>query len=366
MVLSSFSALQPLRVLALTKYDRRAASSRYRFLNYIPHLAACGIVVTHCPLLSNSYVETLFAGRRANPVEIAGSFVRRIRALLSARSFDLLWIEGEIFPRLPATIERVLGALNFPYVVDLDDAIFHTYDHHPQIAFRKLLGRKIDAVFANAVAVIAGNAYLADRAIAAGAPQVVTVPTAIDHRAYERVPRAENSDLVLGWIGSPGTAWYLQAVETEVAALCRALPARVCLIGLEPDDPPKPHTTYRPWAEDTEIAELATCDIGLAPLSDGPWERGKCGLKAIQYMGAGIPVLAAKVGALPDIVVHGETGFIYSDGEEFSAFAKQLAEDADLRHAMGTAGQARVAAHYSVHGWADTVANLLVASAKIR
>ncbi len=92
--------------------------------------------------------------------------------------FDLLWIEGEIFPRLPATVERVLGALKVPYVIDLDDAIFHTYDRHPHIAFRTLLGRKIDAVFGNARAVMAGNQYLADRALAAGARQVVTVPTA--------------------------------------------------------------------------------------------------------------------------------------------------------------------------------------------
>ena len=357
------SAAQPVRVLALTKYDRRAASSRYRLLQYIPHLAARGVSVIPRPLLNDSYVEALFAGKRASPAEIAASFVRRISALLSTPRFDLLWIEGEIFPRLPATAERVLGALRIPYVIDLDDAIFHTYDRHPQIAFRKLLGRKIDAVFRNAVAVMAGNAYLADRAVAAGAPRVVTVPTAIDHQAYERIARAQDGDRVFGWIGSPGTARYLQTVETELAELCRALPASLCLIGLQPDNPPKPYATYRPWAEDTEIAELAVCDIGLAPLSDGPWERGKCGLKAIQYMAAGIPVLAAKVGALPDIVVHGETGFVYSSGEEFTAFAKQLAQDADLRHRMGAAGRARVAAHYSVHGWADTVADLLITSA---
>lgn len=364
--MSTSSPPHPLRVLALTKYGRRAASSRHRFLQYIPHLAKRGITVTPRPLLSNSYVEALFSGKRANPVEIAASFAGRVSALLSARSFDLLWIEGEVFPRLPATAERILGAFDIPYVIDLDDAIFHTYDRNPHIAFRKLLGRKVDIVFRNAVAVMAGNAYLAGRAIAAGAPQVVTVPTAIDHRAYERAERTESSDIVFGWIGSPGTAGYLRTVETELAELCRALPASLCLIGVEPDDPPRPHTICRPWAEDTEIAELAACDIGLAPLSDGPWERGKCGLKAVQYMAAGIPVLAANVGALPDIVVHGETGFVYSSGEEFTAFAKQLAQDAALRRKMGTAGRARVAAHYSVHRWVDAVANLLIANARKR
>jgi glycosyltransferase involved in cell wall biosynthesis len=358
-------------VLALTKYGRRGASSRLRFLQYISHLAERGIAVTPYPLLSNSYVENLFAGQRTNPAQIAAFFIRRINALLAARTYDVLWIEGEIFPRLPATAERLLGTLNIPYVLDLDDAIFHTYDRHPKPAFRKLLGRKIDAVFANAASVVVGNSYLAERAVAAGARRVEVIPTTVDDHAYgdaaERAARrADGSKLVFGWIGSPGTARYLQTIEAELAELCRALPAETRLIGIKADHPPKPYVTNRPWTEETEVAELAACDIGLAPLSDGPWERGKCGLKAIQYMAMGMPALVANVGALPGIVLHGETGFVYGNGEEFTAFARQLAADGDLRRRMGAAGRDRVAEHYSIHNWVETMGDLLVASAKPR
>jgi glycosyltransferase involved in cell wall biosynthesis len=98
-------------------------------------------------------------------------------------------------------------------------------------------------------------------------------------------------------------------------------------------------------------------------MSDGPWERGKCGLKAIQYMAIGIPVLAADVGVLPTIVQHGETGFIYRDGAEFAHYARQLANDPELRQRMGAAGRERVAARYSIHGWVDTVAAALIDAA---
>ena len=122
----------------------------------------------------------------------------------------------------------------------------------------------------------------------------------------------------------------------------------------------------RPWSEETELEELAACDIGLAPLFDGAWERGKCGLKAIQYMAVGLPVLAANVGALPSIVLHGKTGFVYRDGAEFTAFARQLAADGELRRQMGIAGRQRAAMSYSNHHWVETVANILLEAAALK
>ena len=124
-----------------------------------------------------------------------------------------------------------------------------------------------------------------------------------------------------------------------------------------------PDVVVSNWSEETELDALAGCDIGLAPMSDGLWERGKCGLKAIQYMAMGIPVLAADVGALPSVVPHGETGFVYRNGAEFAGYARQLADDPELRQRMGAAGRERVAAHYSLHGWVDAIAAVLTEAA---
>ena len=350
---------EPLKVLALTKYDRQAASSRHRFLNYIPLLAEQGIDITPMPLLSNAYVDRRLSSQATDFIDVAQGFVHRVSTLIASRRFDVLWIEGELFPRMPALAERVLKALRIPYVVDLDDAIFHTYDLHPSSLFRRLLGRKIDVVLGHATAVTAGNAYLAERAVQAGAPRVVLVPTSVDHQAYARVERRANDKLTFGWIGSPATEHYLQTILPELRHLCCSLPARLRLIGtnhhlIGHDE------ELRIWKEETEIEELSACDIGLAPSTDDAWAQGKCGFKAIQYMASGLPVLAAGVGALRDIVIHGETGFCYRNAEEFTSFAEHLAADSELRGRLGAAGQRRVAAHYSINDWSQTVRNVLV------
>jgi glycosyltransferase involved in cell wall biosynthesis len=277
--------------------------------------------------------------------------------------YHVLWIEGELLPRWPATIERLLPLLGRHFVVDLDDAIFHTYDRHPNALVRRLLGRKIDVVFKLAPTVVVGNDYHAGRANRAGAARVIVVPTAVDHRAYTAQKPSAHGKLTFGWIGSSATEHYLRTIAPELEQLCNSLQARLRLIGVDGHDFGHTDVVLTGWSEATEIEELAACDIGLAPLSDGPWERGKCGLKAIQYMATGIPVLAADVGVLPTIVQHGETGFIYRNGAEFARYARQLADDPELRRRMGAAGRERVAAFYSIHGWVDTIADVLTGAA---
>ena len=256
-----------LKVLALSKYDRQGASSRHRILNYIPYLQQRGVAVTSLPLLSDAYVQRRLRGGRTDLFDIAGSFARRLVALCRSRRFDLLWIEGELFPRLPATAERLLSLGGLPYVVDLDDAIFHTYDQHPRFLVRYLLGRKVDVVLRRAALVIAGNSYLADRARSAGAAHVVVIPTRVDERAYPLVDRDATQPLTFGWIGSTATSRYLATITAELEELCRTLPAQLRLIGL--DQPPfnLSNVVTRPWSEATEAQELAYCDIGLAPCS---------------------------------------------------------------------------------------------------
>jgi glycosyltransferase involved in cell wall biosynthesis len=311
--------------------------------------------------LSDKYVTRRLAGASTNYLDVARAYFSRLAVMASTFRYDVLWIEGELLPRCPATIERLLPLFGQRFVVDLDDAIFHSYDLHPNRLVRQLLGRKIDAVFNCATTVIVGNDYLAERARRAGARRVVVVPSTIDHRAYAERKAALSDKLTVGWIGSSATAQYLQTIAPELEWLCASL--RLRLIGIDTHGFKCPDVVCRQWSEATELAELAACDIGLAPLVDGPWERGKCGIKAIQYMAIGIPVLAADAGILPSVVRHGETGFVYRNGAEFARYARELINDAGLRRRMGAAGKARVAAHYSSHRWVDTIAQELVEAA---
>jgi glycosyltransferase involved in cell wall biosynthesis len=355
--------MSTLRVLALTKYGRLAASSRHRFLNYIPLLADQGIRVTPVPLLNDDYVARRLSDQKIDFIAVARGFVGRLIALAHSRRFDVLWIEGELFPRLPALGERLLSRLGHPYVVDLDDAIFHTYDQHPWPLYRHLFARKIDVVLQQAAAVTAGNNYLAERAFRAGARNVSVIPTTVDERRYNRSCSRQSERLTFVWIGSPATQHYLRTIQNELEQVCHSLQASIRLIGVEQHELSLPQVEFRPWKEESEAAELSCCHIGLAPLWDGPWERGKCGFKAIQYMAAGLPALAADIGVLPSIVMHGQTGFLYRDGAQFKSFAERLGVDPELRRRFGMAGRLRASTHYSVHRWVGTLRDVLLAAA---
>lgn len=152
-----------MRVLLLSRYAVLGASSRVRYLQYLSYFRAQGVEVAVEPLFSDDYVRALYEGGRRWPNVFSG-YWRRLLALFHARRFDVLIIEKELFPFLPAAAERFLRASGVPYLVDYDDALFHRYDQHGNPLVRGLLGRKVDVVMRQAAVVVAGNPYLAERA----------------------------------------------------------------------------------------------------------------------------------------------------------------------------------------------------------
>src|SRR5689334_2476517 len=286
-----------MKILLLTKYGRLGVTSRIRFLQYIPYLEEHGIHVRIAPFLEDDYIDSLFKGRRNWPAVAAG-FMRRFRQIIEARRYDLLWIEKELLTWMPAVFEPAVR----PYVVDYDDATFHSYDLHPNGAVRLFLGDKIRKVMTAAQAVVAGNEYLANYARASGASNVHYVPTVVDLKRYSAVETPANDVFTIGWIGSPWTARYLPAIAPALREICRNGQARVTLIGSGNLDMSGIPIEYRDWNESTEVEELRRIDVGIMPLSDLPFERGKCGYKLIQYMACGKPVVATPVGANSSIV----------------------------------------------------------------
>ena len=172
-----------LKVLVLTRYDRLGASSRVRFYQFLSALAGRGMSFSAQPFLGNDYIRGLYSNERAKMGEVIAAYLRRIRALFSARNYDLIWMEKEALPWLPATIELAL-LRGTPYVVDLDDAWFHRYDQNSSLIVRGLMAGKIDAVMRHAAIVVAGNEYLADRARRAEAKRVEVIPSVIDFGRY--------------------------------------------------------------------------------------------------------------------------------------------------------------------------------------
>ncbi len=347
-----------MELLMLTRYERLGASSRLRMLQYIPSLEQQGVRCTVSPLLSDEYLRRLYASGGRSLLNLAAAYVRRLAGLARVGRYDRVWIEKELFPSAPATLERLLSRLKAGYVVDYDDAVFHNYDMSGSGLVRTLLGRKIDVVMARAAIVIAGNAYIAERAREAGARTVRIVPTVVDHRHYLSAPSGRGEKLTIGWIGSPATQHFLADVAGVLAEVCQRHDARLMLVGAQPNVAaqfPGIEVDIRQWDEATEHLEVARMDVGIMPLRDKPWERGKCGYKLVQYMAGGAAVCASPVGANIDIVSGSGSGLLASNPEEWRDALDRLLSDDDLRAQMQANGRQAVADHYSVESQAGAI-----------
>jgi len=329
-----------------------------RLLQYLPHLERLGLEFRVSPLLDDGYLRRLYLKQPTDWFGMGFSYARRLWSLLQAAKYDLVWIEKELFPNLPAWPERLLRTLKIPYVVDYDDAIFHNYDLSGHL-LKRLLKTKIDTVMRNAALVVCGNAYLAERAGSAGAGRVDIVPTVIDLQRYQPVSSTGKERIVIGWIGSPSTGKYLELVIPALQALTAEFPLQLRIIGTQLQDP-RLDVDCRSWSEESEVSEIQEFDIGIMPLLDSPWERGKCGYKLIQYMACGKPVVASPVGVNRDIVASGENGYLASSTQEWILALRRLCQDPAARAKMGARGRLSVEQDYCLQVTAPRMHQLLL------
>lgn len=355
-------------ILFLTKYSRKGASSRYRTLQYIPYLEQSGFQCTVSPLFDDAYLEYRYQHGRVQKLAVLGAFLKRLKAMISFRRFDLLVVEYELFPYFPAWVEQLLAWVGVPYVVDYDDAIFHQYDQYKRALVRGFLGRKIARVMQGASLVIVGNSYLADYAEQSGARKIEIIPTVVDWARYSFSERENMTadNFTIGWIGSPSTVKYLEAVAPALAEVCAQGRGRVQLIGSGPVELPDVPVTVLPWDEATEVDQLRQLDVGIMPLPDEPWERGKCGFKLVQYMACGLPVVASPVGVNAEIVNDGENGFLAADHASWVHALTVLRDDRELGLGLGRAGRTKVEQQYCLQVTAPKLAALLKDAIKSR
>jgi len=352
-----------MKVLLLSRYGSLGASSRVRFLQYLPYFRSQSVEVTIKPLFSNAYLEGLYSGG-SRWREVLKGYAERVLVLLGACRFDVVIIEKELFPFMPAIAESYLRLIGVPYVADYDDALFHRYDCHTNPWVRRFLGQKIDFVMRHAATVIAGNNYLAERAHRAGANRVEIIPTVVDTERYQPKQKAVGKVPIVGWIGTPQTSRYLKPLLPMFESLKNEMPVRFVAVGANSEDFEGTPVEAWSWSEETEVESVQEFDIGIMPLVDSPWERGKCGYKLIQYMACGVAVVASPVGVNREIIISHENGlFADSLGEWDKALRTLLNVDSDVRERMGGAGRARVTDWYSVQCQASRLLDKLYEAA---
>ncbi len=357
---SANAAPPPVGILLLSRYGSLGASSRLRAYQFLPYLRSRGFAISVSPLFDDEYVRRLYSQRLPNAPRVAAGYLRRAAELLRGPAVDLLWLEREAFPFLGAGPElRLLRATGVPFVLELDDAVFHRYGRHRSGVVRRCLGDKIEQLMKNARLVVAGSEYIARHARDAGAEWVEHVPTVVDMERYT-VPSSEGTPFTIGWIGTPSTAPYLQAAAAPLRTfLGRHRDARFLVVGAAGVRIEGVSVETADWAEASEPYQVARMDVGIMPLTDGPYENGKCGYKLIQYMAAGKPVIASPVGANRSIVQEGISGFLPGNRGEWCDRLELLYRNADLRRRMGAAGRTRVEREFSLQAVAPRVAKLL-------
>ncbi|MBK9316901.1 MAG: glycosyltransferase family 4 protein [Acidobacteria bacterium] len=253
----------------------------------------------------------------------------------------------------PAVIERVLGWTRVPVVFDFDDAVFVSYVSPSNGYLSKLkFPGKTAGVCRLSAHVMAGNSYLADYARRYN-PNVTIIPTTIDTEKYLPLTNTplktgnRKLETVIGWSGSFSTVQHLDTLRGALLRLGQSEKFGMRVIGT---------TVYRlngieveamPWRSATEVEDLQAIDIGVMPLPDDDWSRGKCGLKALQYMALGIPTICSPVGVNTEIIQDGVNGFIADSEEEWVAKLKRLIHSPELRHEIGMAGRKTVEERYS-------------------
>lgn len=330
--------------------------------------------VTVQPFFDDAYLKDFYAGKK-NISAVLKSYVKRLGVLFSVFSYDRVVIEKEIFPFLPAWAEWMLKRLGIQYIVDYDDAIFHNYDQSSNPIIKKFLANKIAKVMRFSGTVVAGNQYLADYAARSGAKNIEIIPTVIDLERYpvknsdsdlelppnvilsgvegkagERSASENNQKFVVGWIGTKTTfEKHLLPCKDWIKALQIQEPnIRFHIVGITEDMDIGKNVQYIRWTEESEVAEILKMDIGLMPLQDSKWEKGKCAYKLIQYAACGIPGVASDVGMNREVTVPGETGILAAADEEWIQAIKTLKSNTELRHQMGRNARKKVEERYCI------------------
>jgi glycosyltransferase involved in cell wall biosynthesis len=306
------------------------------------------------------YLEA--AGHRLELRPWPASWWARVRLGHSLRRAEAIVLQRRLLPAWQLALLR-RGAKRLLF--DFDDAVFVRDSYAAKGIRSPSRGRRFAAVVRTCDAIVAGNAFLAAKAVRhTTAEHVAVIPTCV---ASERYPLAEHTrrgdGVQLVWVGSSSTLRGLEAIRPLLELLGHRHPGLgLKLICDRFLDLQHLSVTRCTWSEASEAAEIAGADIGISWLPDDVWSRGKCGLKVLQYLAAGLPVVANPVGVQTEMVRHGENGFLARTPEDWVHAVSLLVHDPELRRRMGRAGRRLVEGTYSVavgaRRWLDLLERL--------
>lgn len=341
----------------------RSPSQRYRFEQYLDFFKSKGFDWELSEIITQKDDVVFYGpGKYLQKAWILlKSIFLRLRDLNRANKFDVIFIQREALLLGSSWFEKQFYKKN-QVIFDFDDSIWllDTSPENKKFEFLKNPDKtRINITHAHCV--IAGNSFLANYAKQFN-PNTVIIPTTIDTDFHIPKPELRNKDkVIIGWSGSISTLKHFELVIPALKEIQKKYPGKteIHVIGQGSYTHPYISIINKNWSTATEVDDLNCFDIGIMPLPNDEWVKGKCGLKGLSYMACGIATIMSNVGVNPEIIHHGENGFLASTQQEWVDCLTQLIENADLRHKMGTAGRETVVKNYSVNANKDKYLEVL-------
>lgn len=348
-----------MKVLAIVPsiYDT-SPGQRFRLEQWEPLLKADGVEITYAPFETPELREVLYkSGGTVEKIRsVIGGLRRRSSDLSDLGKFDVVYLFREAALLGPAWFERKIARSGVPMVFDFDDAVFESYKSpsNGYLSYLKFPSKTATSIRLSAH-VVAGNEYLAEYSRRHN-DNVTIVPTTIDTDKYTfEEPRQDPDPVTIGWSGSFSTVQHLDTIRGALQELAKRKNFRLRVIGTPAYDLPGVDVEAVQWRSETEIDDLRPIDMGIMPLPDDRWSKGKCGLKALQYMALGKPTVCSPVGVNTAIIQDGENGMIADGPDEWVAKLETLINDVELRNRLGLAGRQTVESGYSARSQAPRV-----------
>lgn len=317
-------------VAALTQ-GKTVPSTRFRWNQYEEDLVGAGLSIKNYDSAFGAYAPSRAAHR---PFWIAKTLTGSLSRSILSRSADVCFLQRNLVATL-YTWERILRK---PIIFDVDDAIFTG----PR-------GNSAFKIAQQAAVILCGNSYLAENFSRFGPVEIL--PTAVDTERYMPIGILNDEEIVIGWSGTSGGFQYLYDIEDALYKVLIARPKSILKIVSDrrPDFSLIPHdkVKYESWTEDTEVTALQSFSIGIMPLIDDHWSRGKCSFKMLTYMAVGIPVVVSPVGMNIDVLGKGSCGFSANSRSQWVEKLIELIDDASKRKLMGQTGRSIVECFYS-------------------
>jgi glycosyltransferase involved in cell wall biosynthesis len=320
------------------------ASARFRVRQYIRFLELSGIFVREFEARFGAFPP---ASKWVRPAWGVCSLAARIPAILKSYNYDIVLFQRELISTL-VTLELLSKA---PRILDVDDAIWLPMGDGRARRFAKLMDM-----------VICGNQFLADYFSSAGAP-VVVVPTAVDVDRFQPIEKHEDHEVIIGWSGSSSAFQELETIQSALATILKSnsntkfhvLADQAPMLAKLPPN----QVLFTKWSPEVELSALQRMDIGIMPLRDSAWNRGKCSYKMLLYMACGLPVVVSPVGMNIDVMSRDQFGFQAISIDDWIQSLETLVRNRELRCNYGRSARQVVTEHFSIQAVGPRLAKLL-------